>query len=559
MKGASPKSSHSLLLVVACAVLVPAAALAVLQYRTLTSLEVETPIAVRESLRQTIRAYDRALDERVEEMTGQALGALLNMDWEAASREDLAGALRVLMQDAEGVDQISVARLCDCPNRLAAVVSSTEAWVETRTRADAWPLRRYLERARPVLPPKQSRGRSAFLHIEIEREPEHAGLYAFQRSGDLIASVRLSRRTLLRLVDETTQRRIEESASEADDPDGGEPSTGAPEFHLVHETSGVPINARSPHFGYELREALGEPITGWALAAFYPDRSLSEMTRESLRYNLALMTAVLLTLFLGVALSLGAVARQAKLAEMKSTFVSNVSHEMRTPLALISLYAETLEMGRIDDPEKVHEYHSTIHRESKRLDQMVNNVLDFSRIESGRRDYRLLPCNVNELLDEVVAGYYAPITAAGFKFEVEIEDDLPLVLADRDAISQAILNLLDNAVKYSPAEKSIALRASRRDGDVAIELEDRGIGIAPGDQSKVFEKFHRAGNPLTPTTRGSGLGLALAKHAVEAHGGRIRLRSAVGQGSCFMILLPVAQTQPVRDKGGPVALPDLGG
>lgn len=361
------------------------------------------------------------------------------------------------------------------------------------------------------------------------------------------------------MVDEVTQRSIEVRGDGGERTDDGEPVTGAPEFHLVHETSGVPINARSPHFGYELREALGEPITGWALAAFYPDRSLSEMTRESLRYNLALMTAVLLTLFLGVALSLGAVARQAKLAEMKSTFVSNVSHEMRTPLALISLYSETLEMGRLDDPEKVREYHSTIRRESKRLDQMVNNVLDFSRIESGRRDYRLLACDVNELLEEIVAGYRRPITAAGFELEVQIEDDLPPIQADRDALSQAILNLLDNAVKYSPEEKFIALRASRRGSEVAIEMEDRGIGIAPGDQSKVFEKFHRAGNPLTPTTRGSGLGLALAKHAVEAHGGRIRLRSAVGQGSCFTILLPVAQTEPVGDKGGPVALPDLGG
>ena len=548
VKAAGAHPNHSLLVIVACAVIVPAATLAVLQYRALTSLESEMPIAVRESLRQTIRAYDHSLDQRVEEISLRALSALLYLDLRVDQPEEVTGALRaLLLQEYPVADQLSVARLCECPGRFTVVVSKHQDWFGTVDEADGWPLRQYLARARPAFAPNEARRRTAFLHVEIEREPRHAGLYAFRRSGDTIASVRVSREALLGFVDEISQRGLEDE----------EPAAGAPEFHLVHETGGAPINARSPRTGYELRESLGEPITGWALAAFYRDRSISEMTRARLQYNLALMAGVLLTLVFGVALSLAAVARQARLAEMKSVFVSNVSHEMRTPLALISLYAETLEMERIDDPGKVRDYHGTIYRESKRLAQMVNNVLDFSRIESGRRDYCLLPCSVKDLLERIVADYREPVTAAGFELKVEIEDDLPTIQADQNALSQAILNLLDNAVKYSADEKFLAIRASRRGGDVAIEVMDRGIGIHPRDQSRVFEKFHRAGNPLTPATRGSGLGLALAKHTVAAHYGRIDVRSGVGHGSCFTILLPFADA--AEHTGGPIVLPDLGG
>ncbi|MDA1316057.1 MAG: HAMP domain-containing sensor histidine kinase, partial [Acidobacteria bacterium] len=184
---------------------------------------------------------------------------------------------------------------------------------------------------------------------------------------------------------------------------------------------------------------------------------------------------------------------------------------------------------------------------------------DFSRIESGHRDYQPIRCSVKDIMQNVLADYREPVAAAGFDLEVEIEDNLPPILADQNAISQAILNLLDNAVKYSPDEKFIAVRVSRRETGIAIEVEDRGIGIPPSEQSRIFEKFHRVGNPLTPVTRGSGLGLALAKHTVEAHSDRIDVNSKVGQGSRFTIVLPIAEAEAKPSVGGQVVLPHLGG
>ena len=519
----------------ALAVLVPAGVLAVLQYRTLVSLQSETPIAIRESLRQTIRAYARSLEERITKISYDSLARLRRLDYDGQSQDELLAGLKEVLSDSPALDQISVAHLCECPSRFAAVVTAGGARIDAGEKAGDWPLGRYLARARPTLPSERASNRLAFLHVEIEREPDFAGLYVFQRSGELISCVRISRKSLLRLVDEVAERRTEDSES-------GELSA---EFHLVHETGGAPINPGSPSSGYELHEPLGEPLTGWALGAIYRGRSISEITRESLRYNLALMAAVLMALVFGVVLSLRAVARQAKLAELKSAFVSNVSHEMRTPLALISLYSETLEMGRVDDAEKVREYQGVIHRESRRLTQMINNVLDFSRIESGRKEYVMEPCEVEEVLRETLADYREPIVAAGFELSLEIAEGLPRVQADRAALSQAILNLVDNAVKYSPDEKKIAVRAYQRQKQVAIEVEDRGAGIPASEQRRIFDTFHRAGDPLTSATRGSGLGLALAKNMAEAHGGRIEVESEAGRGSRFTIVLPAARPSPV--------------
>ena len=539
--------STKLLFAAAAAVLVPAVVLAVLQYRVLISLESETQITVRESSRQTIRAYDGSIDESIYKMSGAALKELLHENVNSHRPEPLLSALRDVLGRHSSVDQVSIARLCECADRFAVMVSRETTSFETGAAADDWPWQRFLARARPSLIRRNDR-RVAFLHIEIEREPEFAGLYAFQRSGDVIASLRIPRDVLLDLVRDVSRRQLEP---------GDEPR-GAPEFHLVHETSGAPINPDSPRDGYEMREALGEPLTGWALAAFYRGRSISEITRESLQYNLVLMAVVLATLVFGVVISLSAVARQTRLAQMKASFVSNVSHEMRTPLALITLYSETLEMERFDDAEKIREYQGIIHRESKRLTQMVNNVLDFSRIESGKRDYRFTECSIKDVLHDVLATYREPIIAAGFQLEVDIDEDLPLIRADQNALAQAILNLLDNAVKYSADEKSVAIRVSRRQGSVAIAVEDRGAGIPPSEQTRIFQTFHRVGHPLTSVTRGSGLGLTLAKHTVEAHGGRIELESEVGRGSCFTILLPIAGREPEPNVGGQVVAPHLG-
>lgn len=191
--------------------------------------------------------------------------------------------------------------------------------------------------------------------------------------------------------------------------------------------------------------------------------------------------------------------------------------------------------------------------------QMVNNVLDFSRIESGRETYKLERTDIGVVISEVLDDYREPIEAAGFEVKPEISADLPEVMADRAALSQALLNLVENAVKYSPEQKSITVRSSRRGAEVAIDVVDHGIGIPAAEQSRIFQQFHRVDSPLTPETRGSGLGLALAKHTTEAHGGRIEVESEPGRGSRFTIVLPAAGEAADTIKKSPYVVPNLSG
>jgi signal transduction histidine kinase len=233
------------------------------------------------------------------------------------------------------------------------------------------------------------------------------------------------------------------------------------------------------------------------------------------------------------------VQREMALARLKSDFVANVSHELRTPLSLIRLYAETLEMGRVSGEEKLGDYYCTIRKESERLTALINNILDFSRIEAGRKEYEFRETNLPQLVRTTLESYRFQIEQNGFTLENQIADDVPPVRVDREAIARSLLNLVNNAVKYSPQEKFVGVRLYRANGSVKIEVADRGIGIPRNEQAKVFEKFYRAGDPLVHNTKGSGLGLSLVRHIVEAHGGTVMLESEPGRGSTFTIVLPL--------------------
>jgi signal transduction histidine kinase len=232
------------------------------------------------------------------------------------------------------------------------------------------------------------------------------------------------------------------------------------------------------------------------------------------------------------------------LARVKSDFVANVSHELRTPLALIRLYAETLELGRITSKEKYQEYFRIIREESERLSALINNILDFSRIEAGRKEYEFKETDLPELIRSTLDSYRFQIEQNGFALEENIARDIPPVNVDREAIARSLLNLVNNALKYSRDRKFIAVSLYRANGSVKLEVQDHGIGIPAGEQEKIFEKFYRCGDPLVHNIKGSGLGLSLVRHIVRAHGGDVKVESAPEQGSKFTIALPLHQASP---------------
>ena len=228
------------------------------------------------------------------------------------------------------------------------------------------------------------------------------------------------------------------------------------------------------------------------------------------------------------------------MARLKSDFVANVSHDLKTPLSVIRMFGETLDMGRITDEGGRREYYRVIARESERLSRLIDNVLDFSRIEGGRQIYRMAPTAIEPLIRSVLEAFDYPLAQHGFKVDVDVAPDLPDVPADADAIGQALANLVDNAIKYSDDERALAVSARVVDGRLAITVADRGLGIPPHEHAKIFEKFYRAGRSDTQGRRGSGVGLTLVRHIAEAHGGDVTVESAPGAGSRFTLRLPLA-------------------
>lgn len=255
-------------------------------------------------------------------------------------------------------------------------------------------------------------------------------------------------------------------------------------------------------------------------------------------YLLALLLVLSVTLF-GAYLLWRDVRRDVRMAELRSQFVSSVSHELKTPLTAIRMFAETLRLGRSKDSEAQREYLDTIVNESERLTRLLNNVLDFSKIEQGKRVYRPETASLSEIIQTAARAMEYPLSQQGFKLHVQADEGLPEVRVDRDAIEQAILNLLHNAMKYSGESREIELRLQRKDDYALIQVVDRGIGIDPREKERIFEKFYRIPSEENKRLPGTGFGLTLVSHIVKSHGGRIEVESAPGKGSTFSIYLPL--------------------
>lgn len=228
-----------------------------------------------------------------------------------------------------------------------------------------------------------------------------------------------------------------------------------------------------------------------------------------------------------------------RLQTTRREFVANVSHQLRTPLAAMRAALETLEEGALEDPEAARSFLGSLKREVERMERLVLELLDLSRLESGQVALHLAPVPVEALVREVAERFSPLAQQAGLTLTFQVPPDLPPVLVDRDKLLQALSNLLDNAIKFTPRGGKVCLGAHKENGTVAFEVEDTGIGIAPEHLPHIFERFYKAHR--TPGDAGAGLGLAIVKHIVQAHGGSVRVESQAGKGSRFTLLLPAAK------------------
>jgi len=290
----------------------------------------------------------------------------------------------------------------------------------------------------------------------------------------------------------------------------------------------------------EVMYKLDDPFRGLALGIKFQGTTAEAIGRRWVGQSFLILGVLSVLMIGGLVLTYRSVNKQVALARLKSDFVSNVSHELRTPLALIRLYAETLELGRINTQEKKNEYYSIIRKESERLSALINNILDFSRIEAGAKEYDFRETDIGELVRNTLDSYRYQIEQQGFALEEQIDPGIPSVKVDREAIARALVNLVNNALKYSDNEKFLGVRLYREQSVLKLEVSDRGIGIERHEQSRIFEKFYRTCDPLVHNTKGSGLGLSLVRHITRAHGGDVEVESIPGRGSKFTLLLPLA-------------------
>jgi signal transduction histidine kinase len=279
--------------------------------------------------------------------------------------------------------------------------------------------------------------------------------------------------------------------------------------------------------------------TRWLLR-LWPVRP--ESIQADIRQRQALFVGIIglvtILLVFGGYLTVRLVKRELEIARLRADFVSTVSHEFRSPLTGIRQLGGMLLDGRVPDPAKQRDYYRMIVQESDRLTRLVENVLDFSRMEEGRREYRFETLDTSPWLRSLAADFAAEAAAGAVSVEAAIPDRLPPISADKEALGSAVHNLLDNAAKYSTGRKAVWISAAAGDTEITIAVRDEGIGISEEDQKHIFDRFFRAGGETSKRVKGAGLGLSLVKHVVAAHGGTVECRSRPGEGSTFTIRIP---------------------
>jgi len=291
---------------------------------------------------------------------------------------------------------------------------------------------------------------------------------------------------------------------------------------------------------YLAMESFDEILPFWKVVMVHSDgKSVDELVSRERWVYLALLAGTFLVMITGILLTVRAAVHELELSRLKTEFVSNVSHELKTPLSLIRMFGETLESGIVQDESKRVEFYRIIRSESERLTRLINNVLDFSKIEAGVKQYNFQEAEVGSVVSKALDTYRLEIRNLGFTIDCRLLSKPITARIDPDAVCEALLNLLDNAAKYTGEDKHITLSMETSEPWIRISVSDRGVGIPQDKLNSIFDKYYRLQTQKTRETAGSGLGLTLVKHIIEAHGGRVEVESEVAKGSKFTLLIPM--------------------
>ena len=438
---ARANSSHrtGLIVLALLAVLVPALLFSVVQYRSLTDLESKTRVVVQDNLRQTLEGVSRGTKERLEAIAAESLSHIEAAAAEQEKLSDIELGLIGTKQSHPEIDLAFVVVHCPCRKRQFAVFASDagvhrvmheqfKTSVEARTAIDTYNNAALLsastqmtqgvffEQSSCALFPDGAETAQFFVLLPLARS-DGQGQMGFK--GITLRNSFIRERLLPQTINDVLQ-----SA------DAGRYNT-TPVISVRDENDSEVYASRKGSRSREISMPFSPVFRQWKLGIGYPDTTVAALARSQFRQNLLFIVLGLTLLVLGLVVALRATRRELKLVDAKETFVSNVSHELKTPLALIRLFAETLEMGRVKDDEEMRDYGRIINRESNRLTQLINNILDFSRIEAGRRKYQFVETNITAVIEEALQSYEYQLKSAGFKITTEIQPGLPPVLVDR--------------------------------------------------------------------------------------------------------------------------------
>ncbi len=284
-------------------------------------------------------------------------------------------------------------------------------------------------------------------------------------------------------------------------------------------------------------------LEDWNIKMRYFETPQMAASKASFIRNVILLAAAVFLLLGSLVFMYVAAQRERELSMRQASFLANVTHELKTPLAVMQAAGENLSDGRVTQPERLQSYGKHIFTESQRLRRMIEKLLDVAKNEAGQLIIKPAPLRLDERVKQYIQEQESYLRQKGVEIELQIDDHIPLVKVDQNSFETILGNLIENAVKYSPDEKYLGIRVFSKNRNVIVEVQDRGTGIPSSAQKLIFDKFYRVEDTLTATTKGHGLGLSIVKNLTERNGGKISLSSVYGEGSTFRLSFPAAENQ----------------